>query len=187
MARAERIEIGPLVAGDARAWDAFVARFTAVVYSAVGKTLRTHAGAADEWVIEELVQDVFTRLVKYDCRLLASYDPAKSSLVTWLTIVARSTAIDFLRRRRLQTVPLEDQLDDVPAPEPAASAPQSLALPPDLLSPRQELVLRMMFEKDMDVPQIAHVLNVNEQTVRSTKHKGIDKLRRYFQDQSGDT
>ena len=120
------------------------------------------------------------RLFKNNARLLRSYDPNKAAMVTWLTVVARSMTIDFLRKRRLPTVPLEEHVNEIEAPEPGDAEPGPLNLPPDLLSPRQELVLRMMFEKDMDVPEIARVLHVREQTVRSMKHKGIEKLRRYF-------
>jgi RNA polymerase sigma factor (sigma-70 family) len=57
---------------------------------------------------------------------------------------------------------------------------EPLKLPKDLLSPRQQLVLTMLYERDMDVAEIARTLDVDPQTVRSTHHKAMLKLRAHF-------
>jgi len=185
MRDAPEMDLPKLLASDSRAWDECVQRFTPVVYAAVSKTLRTYKGGADPDDTGELVQNVFIRLIRNEYRLLKSYDRRKASPVTWLTIIARSVTIDFVRKRRLDTVPLEDQLDEAVAPDAPKPEP-ALAFPDDLLSPRQELVLRLTYEKDLTVPEIAESLQINEQTVRSTKHKGLTKLRKQFQAQSGE-
>ena len=83
-----------LLRGEKAAWDAFVRRYGGLVVAAV----RGVAMAQPE--VEDLTQEVFVRLCKDDFRLLRTYDPARASLSTWITIVARSTARDGLRRRR---------------------------------------------------------------------------------------
>ena len=88
-----------LLRGEKAAWDAFVRRYGGLVVAAV----RGVAMAQPE--VEDLTQEVFVRLCKDDFRLLRTYDPARASLSTWITIVARSTARDGLRRRRAETVP----------------------------------------------------------------------------------
>jgi len=42
-------------------------------------------------------------------------------------------------------------------------------------------VLRLLFDEEMSVSEAAAVLGVDAQTVRSTKHKAIRKLRDFFQ------
>lgn len=55
---------------------------------------------------EELTEDVFVKLV-----LKRPKFSGGSSFKTWLYAVARNMARDYLRRRKHQTVPLEDCLD----------------------------------------------------------------------------
>jgi RNA polymerase sigma-70 factor (ECF subfamily) len=128
--------------------------------------------------VEDIVQDVFVRLCKDDFRLLKQYDPTRAALSTWLTIVARSSARDALRRRRLPT-----QTIDV-TPEAAFAIPakeiERLRIPDGLLSPRQELVLTLLYRRDLDVAEVAEFLGIDPQTVRSTHHKAMLKLRAHF-------
>jgi RNA polymerase sigma-70 factor (ECF subfamily) len=161
--------------GDKRAWDAFVDRWTPVIFAAVSRTVgRGTERRQDE--VEDVVQDVFVRLLHEGRRLLRSYDPARASLVTWLTIVARSTALDHLRKRRPETANIE--FVDPPAPAPPDAA--AVEFPPHLLTERQRLVLHLAFDKQMSVEEIARLLGVDAQTVRSTRHKAIQRLREYF-------
>jgi RNA polymerase sigma-70 factor (ECF subfamily) len=170
--------LGRCLAGDAEAWTPWVDATAPVVRRAVVRTLLRHTGRADERDADDLMQEVFLRLVREDCRLLRTYDPARSRLATWLTLVARSTTVDALRRRRLREAPLDERA----AAQQAAPAgePMPALIPTALLSPRQELVLKLLFEDERDVPEVARLLAVDEQTVRSTKHKALMALRRHF-------
>ena len=129
--------------------------------------------------VEDLCQEVFLRLCRNDFRLLRSYDPARAGLSTWITIVARSTARDALRRHRPVAVPI----DAVPESQLAVDAVEptsKLKLPEALLSPRQREILAMLYDRDMEVAQIAAALGIDPQTVRSAHHKAMVKLRAHF-------
>jgi RNA polymerase sigma-70 factor (ECF subfamily) len=169
---AEGNELAALIAGDKRAWDRFVRRYAGLIVSAVRSLVREGTET------EDLVQEVFTRLCKDDFRLLRTYDPARAGLTTWLTIVARSTARDMQRRYRPSMSPLEDVPESVLAVTDSHTEP--LKLPADLLSPRQQLVVTLLYEREMDVAEIARMLGVDPQTVRSTHHKAMLKLRTHF-------
>jgi RNA polymerase sigma factor (sigma-70 family) len=162
-----------LLRGEKAAWDAFVRRYGGLVVAAV----RGVAMAQPE--VEDLTQEVFVRLCKDDFRLLRGYDPARASLSTWLTIVARSTARDGLRRRRAETVPLDIVPEAQLAIDPVEPV-QKLKLPEALLSPRQRQILAMLYDGEMDVSEIAQALGIDPQTVRSAHHKAMVKLRAHF-------
>jgi len=70
-------------------------------------------------------------------------------LSTWLTIVARSTARDALRRRQLPMTPIDAVPESLLAS--GGAPPEKLRLPDGLLSPRQKLVLNMLYDRDMEV------------------------------------
>jgi len=162
-----------LLRGEKAAWDAFVRRYGGLVVAAV----RGVAMAQPE--VEDLTQEVFVRLCKDDFRLLRSYDPERASLSTWITIVARSTARDGLRRRRAETVPLDSVPEAQLAIDPVEPV-EKLKLPEALLSPRQREILAMLYDREMDVAEIARALGIDPQTVRSAHHKAMVKLRAHF-------
>jgi RNA polymerase sigma-70 factor (ECF subfamily) len=134
--------------------------------------------------IEDLTQDVFVRLCKDDFRLLHNYDPARASVSTWITIVARSTARDGLRRRRGEAVPIDAVPEAQLAVDPVEPV-QKLKLPEALLSPRQREILAMLYDREMDVAEIARALAIDPQTVRSAHHKAMIKLRAHFKAEIG--
>lgn len=169
---AQDVDLAALGRGEKAAWDAFVRRYAGLVMAAVRGVAR------DGTEVEDLVQEVFVRLCKDGFRLLKTYDPARAGLSTWLTIVARSTARDALRRRQLPMTPLDAVPESLLAT--GGAPPEKLRLPPDLLSPRQRLILSMLYDQDMEVADIAAALGIDPQTVRSTHHKAMLKLRSHF-------
>jgi len=162
-----------LLQGEKAAWDAFVRRYGGLIVAAIRGVAPPHAD------IEDLTQDVFIRLCKDNFRLLRTYDPARASLSTWITIVARSTARDGLRRRRGESVPIDAVPEAQLAVDPVEPV-RKLKLPEALLSPRQREILTMLYDREMDVAEIARVLKIDPQTVRSAHHKAMIKLRAHF-------
>ncbi|HEY5208354.1 MAG TPA: sigma-70 family RNA polymerase sigma factor [Stellaceae bacterium] len=169
---AEAVDLAALCLGNKGAWDGFVRRYAGLIVSAVRGVAREHGD------IEDLVQEVFLRLCKDGFRLMRTYDPARAGLSTWLTIVARSTARDALRRRQLPSTPIDAVPEALLSVMPKFT--EKLKYPDDLLSPRQKLVLSMIYDKDLEVGDVAQALGVDPQTVRSTHHKAMLKLRTHF-------
>ena len=170
--------IEALTRGENGAWEAFVRRYAGLIVAAV----RTIAREPGE--VEDLTQEVFLRLCKNDFRLLKSYDPARAGMSTWITIVARSTARDAMRRHRPVAVPIEAVPEGLLAVDPVEPV-RKLKLPEALLSPRQREILAMLYDRDMEVAEIAASLGIDRQTVRSAHHKAMLKLRAHFREDAG--
>ena len=162
-----------LLNGDGAAWEGFVRRYGGLILAAIRGVAPGHRD------VEDLAQEVFVRLCKDNFRLLRSYDPARAAMSTWLTIVARSTARDALRRRRADSVPLEAMPEAQLAVDPVEPV-RKLKLPEALLSPRQREILAMLYDQEMEVGEIARALGIDPQTVRSAHHKAMLKLRAHF-------
>jgi RNA polymerase sigma factor (sigma-70 family) len=168
-------ELDALARGDKGAWEAFVRRYAGLVAAAVRGVAREAAE------VEDLAQEVFLRLCKDDFRLLRSYDPTRAGLSTWITIVARSTARDAMRRHRPVLTPIDAVPEGRLAVDPVEPA-QKLKLPDALLSPRQREILTMLYDREMEVAEIAAALGIDPQTVRSAHHKAMVKLRAHFKE-----
>lgn len=169
-------DLAALAAGDRREWSSFVAREGRTIRRAVARTFRRFGAAAREAEIDDAVQDVFLRLAAADFRLVRGFDPARAKLSTYLGVIAHSAAVDALRRLR-PAVPIEFA-PDAAAPEARSGAP--VELPPGVLTDRQVAVMRLLCDHDLDVEEVARLLGISEQTVRSTRHKAAARLRAHL-------
>ncbi len=176
MSELNQIDLQALKTGNKRAWDGFVAAAAPLINAVVRRTLATYRLSEDD--VLDAAQDVFVRLCASDYRLLKAYDPDRAGISTWLAVVSRSAAIDHVRRRRQAT----DSIDDVP--ESALGFEdkhvEKLKIPMGLLTDRQVLILKLLYDEDKDVSEIAEVLKIDAQTVRSTHHKAMLRLREHF-------
>lgn len=174
-------DLEALLRGDKAAWDRFVTRHAGVIFAAVRRRLVPAGRVADA---EDVVQDVFVRLCQHDFRLLRSYDAARAKVTTWLTVVAHSAAVDHLRRLRRRTEDIETQPEAMLAVEPVIH--EKVKIPEGLLSPRQALVLELLYQRDMTPGEAAEAIGIDPQTVRSMHHKALLKLRAHFQAELGE-
>lgn len=188
-------DIAACMTGDGKAWRRFVSVYAPVIHKAVHYTLQWNGGDAAGVDTQDVTQEVFCRLVGDGFHLLSTYDPARAGLATWLTVVARSTALDCLRARRTErmarqvpyTPELEEELAERLWAETPTSVPASITddrgmldLPPGLLSRRQGTVLRLLFQDDLDTDEVARTLDIHPKTVRSLKQNALARLRHHF-------
>lgn len=170
------IDLRALLAGDKRTWDRFVAAAAPLIHAVARRVVTAHGLSVDE--AGDAAQDVFVRLCANQRQLMKSYDPSRASLATWLGVIARSCAVDHLRRKRQPTAALDD------VPEAAVAIEdrhvEKLTIPPGLLTERQALVLTLLYDREMEVADAAVLLRVDAQTVRSTHHKAMLRLREHF-------
>jgi RNA polymerase sigma-70 factor (ECF subfamily) len=160
-----------ILRGDPLAWHAFVANAAPHLLSCIRAALARLGAQAEA---TDVLQEVFLKLCRDDFRLLRGYDPSRARLSTWLRVLAARCAIDHLRRqgRLREALPIDpDQLPAQP------NRPARIDLPADLLTPRQTLLLRLLYEHDLDVPTAAAFLHISEQSVRSLHHKAMQRLR----------
>ena len=174
---AETADLDRLLDGDKPAWNRFVGRYAPVIFAAVHRRLGPAGRSGDA---EDVAQDVFVRLCARDFRLLRNYDASRARITTWLTVIASSAAIDHLRRQRGYTQPLDTVSEAALAVDPVE--PAHVNIPDGLLSSRQSLILNMLYAREMDVADAAAVLGVDPQTIRSTHHKALTKLRAHFRE-----
>ncbi|MEO5958490.1 MAG: sigma-70 family RNA polymerase sigma factor [Opitutaceae bacterium] len=174
----DRIDVPRLIRNEPSAWRDFVHAAAPLLRSIVSRTLTAAGRGADT---PDVLQEIFARLCRDDFRVLRHFDPRKGRLFSWLAVIAARTAVDHLRAhgaapRSLETLPaVTPEFADAPPP-----ADRTLALPPDLLSPQQELILRLCYEDNLDVADIATVLRTQPQTVRAQRHKALERLRAFL-------
>ncbi len=176
MTELNQIDLQTLATGNKRAWDVFVGAAAPLINAVVRRTLSSYRLGEDD--VLDAAQDVFVRLCAQDFRLLKTYDPARAGLGTWLAVVARSAAVDHVRRRRQATQALDDVPESFLAVEDRHV--EKLKIPQGLLTARQTLILKCLYDEERDVAEVARLLKIDAQTVRSTHHKALLRLRAHF-------
>lgn len=159
-----------VAAGDVDALRAIHARYGPVVFGLLRRTLR------DEMTAEDVFQQVMTEV----WQRASSFDATRGSLTTWMLTLARSRAIDEMRRR--QPTPVDPATIAATSATTDADFEQAVAeweladllqrLPSD---EREVLALRMV--ADLSQSQIAERTGLPVGTVKTRMTRGLGRLR----------
>ncbi len=131
---------------------------------------------------EDILQEVFLKLHRYAERIDTSL-----SLGPWLYRVTANLCYTYISRQKRWLAALEDAIENVVAP-PSRTCPerrfergelQSVVQQAiDLLSPNQKIVIVLHYLADLNLKEIAEILEVPEGTVKSRLFYGRENLRR---------
>lgn len=132
----------------------------------------------DAALAEELAQEVFLKVF----RNLDTYDPRRK-LSSWIFKIAHNATLDHLRKKRLETVPLETPADDEDPgagyrlPDESTFSPQVEAERSDLaealeaaidrLRPEYREVVVLRFQEGMAYQEIAEITDLPMGTVKT--------------------
>lgn len=163
-----------LAAGDDRALEEVIDRLGPAVYGAALRIMGDNASAQD------VVQDVFVELWSNPGR----YDPAAGSLRTYLVVLARSRAMDAIRRelrrrarqeRHSRLLPGPGRwpvVDEVVAAEAASVVRDAVGLLPD----GQRRVVELAYFQGLTFRQVAKEVGIPEGTAKSRLRLALAKL-----------
>jgi len=121
------------IKGDKESWDAFVAKYSRLIYNYIHHCLDfTGLNSLRHDIVNDLFQEVFCGLMKEDFKKLRGFKGKYGcSLASWLRQVTISTSLDYLRRIK-PTLSLDQENDD--------TAGLAGILPDDSVSVRETLV-----------------------------------------------
>jgi RNA polymerase sigma factor (sigma-70 family) len=126
---------------------------------------------------EDLVQDVFTRILKYR----GSYQ-GEDRFVVWMFKIARNVHIDHLRRLK-PAYTLDDQFEEPadadPLPEDRVAREEDAALVAKALarlSPRKQEILVLSRFQNLKYREIADLLECPVGTVKAMVHRAVQEL-----------
>ena len=170
------------LSGSDDAWGQLVERYAAFVLAVVRRTLRHHGVEPDALDDENIVAETFSALAADGARLLARYDPTYT-VATYLRVIARSRTISSLRRKRADSVPL----DDAARVRSSDDTPEELAMleerrrivgeAVDRLPPRERIIVRLYHLEEMSYAEIAQVLEISINSVGPALSRATSKLR----------
>lgn len=137
---------------------------------------------------EDLVQDVFFRLLKYR----KTYQ-GQSKFTVWMYQIARHAHVDYLRKQKPE-VPLEEQFEEVQSRDVDAAARmaaevdlQLLRKALDKLPLRKREILVLSRFQEMKYKDIAELLGCSISTIKTSVHRAVKDLGRIYGELQGGT
>lgn len=170
-------ELAPMLraiaSGDKAALSALYERTSAKLYGIVLRLLRSEAEA------EEVLQETYLSI----WRNAGRFEEGRASPITWLCVLARNRAIDRLRRRQLETTPIEAAYDialDEPTALDRLEARQEagrLRTCLDALEERSRSMIEAAFLDGATYSQLAEREGVPLGTMKSWIRRGLQRLK----------
>jgi RNA polymerase sigma-70 factor (ECF subfamily) len=132
----------------------------------------------DRSVSEDLVQEVFLRILKYR----HSYQP-ETPFRAWIYQIARNARVDHFRKNRPETS-LEPEMSPAVIPNDVAQEEQEAALLRrallELSEEKREVLVLSRFQ-DLKYEQIANIMDCEVNTVKVRVHRALQDLRRIYE------
>lgn len=188
------------LSGRKDAWDAFVTRFSKLIFWAARKTLASTACARRQDVCEEVFQDVFRKLLEPEGLSRLREVAGLRSYLTVLTCHAALDKVKALSRRENKTVRgavdaereglPEDFLalmkDDAPGPAETAAAKERsklIALALGKLSPKERACVEFHYLEGKTHREIGEILGLPQDTVSTVIRRARERLKAAFTEQ----
>lgn len=157
-------------AGDQLAFGQLVVAYQTPVYNLAYRMLHNANEA------EEAAQEAFLRAYKY----LRSYDPNRS-FKTWLLSIASHYCIDRLRRRRINWLPLKEEIATAQKLAPHSPNPEAVVAQQEqeekiqelleVLSPTDRAAITLLYWYDYSYEEIAETLDLTTSAVKSRLYR----------------
>lgn len=163
--------------GEKQAFDKLIRLYYPYVSGFLIKTTK------DEILAEDLTQDVFLKMIQNIEKFNLS---GNANIGTWLITIAKNCYIDNLRRNRIYL----ENIDEVPIADNRSLSDdidqklqyEELLNAIDNLPPEQGIAIRLKYEEDLTLAEIAKRFGVQSKTIKSRIHDGKIKLRKLFKD-----
>lgn len=174
--------IAEFLAGSDEAFEQLVNRYLKAIYNFL------YQFTQDKDSLDDLVQETFIKAWKN----IKKFDLQKN-FRTWLYAIAKNTAYDFLKKKK--TVPFSNffdndgnnQLDNISEDQPL---PDELLARADLVQELEKklqkipdnyrIILLMRYKDDFSLQEIAEILNVSYNTVKSQHARALASLKKAF-------
>lgn len=174
--------------GRPQAWEDFLSRYLRLLAHIVRRTLQAYGVLHADADVEDLTYELLQTLVKDRYKALAGIGEPYD-LKAYVAVAARRKAIDFARRPKGAPLSLDQPVGDdegtfadrvaAPEAEPDAAPPQALRAVQEAmrrLPPRERLLVRLFYLKNMKYRDIARATGVPMNSIGPTIGRAVAKL-----------
>ncbi|MCX2477519.1 RNA polymerase sigma factor [Pedobacter sp. MC2016-15] len=168
--------VASLVARDTKALDLLYSSYSSSLMGIVSKVVK------QEEVAQDVLQESFIKI----WNSIGQYDASRGRLFTWMSRLARNTAIDHLRSRGEINSHKNDDLSDftveINERYQISFHPEFIGLKQliEVLTPEQKLILDMVYFQGYTQLEVSTALNIPVGTIKTRIRMSIKVLRAFF-------
>lgn len=178
----DRLLLDRCLQGAPRAWEDFVDRFLGLVVHVARYTAAARSAPLDSPTLDDLVADVFLKLIENDMAVLRRFR-RQCSLATYLAVVSRRVIVRRLLSESARTStsatheaatlvsdngPHEARIDDRDHVEQLLNR----------LGPQEAHIVRMYHLEGKSYREISHAIGISENSIGPTLSRAREQLRR---------
>ena len=175
----EKTLLQRLLADDASAWREVVEKYTGLLLAISRRTFGVYGFEASMADCEDAVADVWGNLLRHEGRLIRQC-MERGQLLPMLHVLTRNRTIDLMRRRKLMTQPLDEELTELPAEEQPAENAEIIARIPaalTVLAPKERTLVELFFLQGKKYREIELLTGIPQNSVGPTLNRALAKLR----------
>jgi len=179
------------ISGDREASEQFVRRFSALVYGTIRNTLIVKQTSFIPQDLEDFHNTTFLHLFEHGCKKLRQYRGKNGcSVASWIRLIAVRCVLNHLRKKGIDAIGSEKNkmsLEETCELESSWIEPWAALERKEKeymiqngienLPPRDRLFMKLHFQKDLSVEEIADAMNLSIQNVYTVKHRAVERLR----------
>jgi len=184
------------IQGSKEAWDAFVEKYTKLIYHAINKTLESYNAEHLYQDSSDIHNSVLLSLWNDDFRKLKQYKGKNGCTVSsWLMVVTTNFTLNYIKKQKKYKPIEDDTTDNVDVIERVSDPqqqPSEELLKKEFEEMRKKLVkvlvkdlnandklfLELSYERKLPPEEIAEILGVAVNNVYSKKNRIIEKLKK---------
>lgn len=169
--REDREIVSRILNGEKNEFTKIEKRYGSLIYSLLHKMVHNREDAKD------LTQEAFIKIYSN----LSSYNPIYP-FSSWILKISSNTCIDFLRKKKIETIPIENHSDDTDD-DYYIQIPDTTSIPDNnlikneqnenlnkliqMLPENYQQIIKLRFEDDLNYTEIAETLNIPLGTVKT--------------------
>ncbi|MDY6974451.1 MAG: sigma-70 family RNA polymerase sigma factor [Thermodesulfobacteriota bacterium] len=179
------------ISGDRKASEAFVRRFSPLVYKYVQHTLIVSQVPFNEEDIADLHNTVFLQLFDRKCKKLRQYKGKNGcNIASWIRLVTARSVLNHIRQKgsdvltfRKNRIPIEVvsdlKSDDTEPGSCMEEDEQERLIRSGIrnLAARDRLFVRLHFENGLSLQEVADIMHLSVQHIHVIKHRAIQRLK----------
>jgi RNA polymerase sigma-70 factor (ECF subfamily) len=163
------------------AWREVVEKYTGLLLAISRRTFLTHGFLPSNQDCEDAVAEVWRNLLA-DKRKVVRRCLEHGHFLATLQVLARNRTVDVLRRRRIVSVPLNEELvgetPEQPEPPPTSGLERHLPQAMKVLSTRERRLIELFFLRGKKYREIEALTGIPQNSIGPTLGRALVKLRK---------
>ena len=176
----ETILLQRLLDDDPSAWKELVGKYSGLLLALARRTFAAYGFAASNHDCEDAVAETWSNLLRNERQQIRRC-LERGQLLPTLHVLTRNRTVDVMRRRKLVTEPLQEELVEATAAEPALESTPDLAhrLRAALarLSTKERTLVELFYLQEKKYREIELLTGVSQNSVGPTLARALLKLR----------